>query len=168
MDRLTKGRKKRPVPEGWATVDEISNFEQTAFNALSVPDASSLALENDYAAVSGLKGNVGIYSIEADKLERSLDLQEPITDTIWTGARIIFSTYNAHVKIYESGAEVKSFTEHAGAVTGLALHPGGDIFASVGADKSFVFYDLTALKRVLRIYTDSCMSPFLASRWCRY
>ena len=123
---------------------------------MPVPQASSLAVENNFAAVSGLKGNVGIYSIEADKVERSLDLEEPITDTIWTGARVLFSTYNAHVKIYENGAEIKTFTEHAGAVTGLALHPGGDILASVGADKSFVFYDLNALKRVLRVYTDSC------------
>ncbi len=115
-----------------------------------------MAVENDFAAVSGLKGNVGIYSIEADKVERSLDIEEPITDTIWTGPRVIFSTTNAHVKIYENGTEIKTFTEHAGAVTGLALHPGGDLLASVGADKSFVFYDLNDLKRVLRVYTDSC------------
>lgn len=123
---------------------------------MPVPQASSMAVENDFAAVSGLKGNVGIYSIEADKVERSLDIEEPITDTIWTGPRVIFSTTNAHVKIYENGTEIKTFTEHAGAVTGLALHPGGDLLASVGADKSFVFYDLNDLKRVLRVYTDSC------------
>jgi len=157
--RLTKGRKKRPVPGGWASSDEISSYEQTTVSALPVPQASSIALENDYAAVSGLHGNVAIYSVAADKVERSLDVGQPVTYTIWTGARVIVSTYNAAVKVYESGTEVQSFTQHAGAVTGLALHPGGELFASVGIDKSFIFYDQSSMSHVMRVFTDSCSYP---------
>jgi pre-mRNA-processing factor 19 len=57
--------------------------------------------------------------------------------------------------VHSSGSEVASFSDHAGPVTGLALHPGGLILASVGSDKSFVFYDLSALRTVFRSFTDS-------------
>ena len=126
-----------------------------------------MAVENDYAAIGGLKGNVDIYSIASDKVERSLDLEEPVTDAIWSGAKIMFSTYNAHVKVYENGSEAQTFAEHAGAVTGLALHPGGNLLASVGTDKSYVFYDLTTLTRALRVYTDSCTSTTLLPLTCQ-
>jgi pre-mRNA-processing factor 19 len=123
---------------------------------MDISQPSCLSIENDYAAIGSLHGDVAIYSLEARKVERSLQIGEPVTDAIWTGARIIFSTQKAAVKVYESGSEIASFTDHAGAVTALALHPGGDIVASVGMDKSFIFYDLSTLKRALRVYTDSC------------
>ena len=59
------------------------------------------------------------------------------------------------VKAFENGVEVSSFSGHAGAVTALALHPSGDILASVGVDKNYTFYDLTSSVQVLQISTDS-------------
>jgi pre-mRNA-processing factor 19 len=144
------------VPPGWVTPDEVAAFDKLASDAIPVAQASSIDLEGGYAAVSGLQGDVGIYSLEAAKLERTLKVNEPVTDTLWAGKRIIFATSRGSVKIFESGSEIASFSEHAGPATGLALHPSGDILASVGTDKSFVFYDLASLKRVTRVYTDSC------------
>lgn len=105
-----------------------------------------------------MKGEFAIFSLEASKLERSLKVSEPVTDTVWTGQNVIFATSKGSVKVWQGGNEVASFAEHAGPATALALHPGAEILASVGSDKSFVFYDLTTLKRVTRVYTSSSLT----------
>jgi pre-mRNA-processing factor 19 len=120
-----------------------------------VPQATSLALEGTYAAVAGLQGEATIYSTESDKLERSLPVNEPITDAIWTGATLMFSTSKGSVKVFRNGSQVASLTEHAGPATALGLHPSGEILASVGSDKGIVFYDLSSYRRVSRTYTNS-------------
>lgn len=122
---------------------------------MAVPGPTSLAVENAYAAIGGSQGDVAIYSLEAGKAERALQIGSPITNTVWTDTKIIFGTQKGAVKIYENGSEVASLSEHAGPVTGLALHPGGQILASTGSDKSFVFYDLETLRTVFRSFTDA-------------
>ncbi|KAK7697106.1 hypothetical protein SLS64_013899 [Diaporthe eres] len=153
--KLSKSRKKRPVPSGWASSDEIATFAPRLSESLPAPQASSIGLEAGYAAVGGLKGDVAIFSTTAGTLERSLKVDEPVTDTLWSGSKVMLATAKGSVKVYEKGSEVASFSEHAGAATALSLHPGGNILASVGTDKSFVLYDLSALRRVSRVYTDA-------------
>ncbi|CRK21168.1 hypothetical protein BN1723_012272 [Verticillium longisporum] len=155
---LSKSRKKRPVPEGWATPEELAAFQTTASTTLPVPHTSSLALEGDYAAIAGPEGNAAIYSIDSDKLERHVQVGQPITDTVWTGSKLIFSTTQGTVKVFESGSEIASLAENAGAVTALALHPLGDLLAFVGQDKSIVFYDLSTMSRVSRTYGDAALT----------
>lgn len=161
--KLSKSRKKRPVPEGWATAEDVSSFGVTTENSSEIEQPTTLSVEEDYAAVGGPSGNVAIYSIEADKVERSLPVGEPVTDSIWKDSRVVFATAKGSVKVYESGNEVAAFSDHAGPATGLAMHPSGEILASVGADKSFVFYDLVGLKRATRVFSNSCRYSVLCS-----
>ncbi|KAI1277722.1 WD40-repeat-containing domain protein [Xylaria sp. FL0933] len=156
--RLSKTRKKRPVPEEWATPDDVTAFAVRTSNSLPVSNATTLASEGAYGAVGGLEGDVAIYSVEADKLERNFTVGEPVTDSIWDGPRVFVSTSKSSVKIFESGNETASFAEHAGPATGLAIHPSKAILASIGADKSFVFYDLENLKRATRVYTNAALT----------
>ncbi|KAK4448955.1 Pre-mRNA-processing factor 19 [Podospora aff. communis PSN243] len=158
QSQLTKGRKKRPVPEGWATPDEVAALQQTAITDLSVASASSLDIQGEHVAIGGLDGKLDIYAVEAGKVERSLDIGEPVTATVWIDTKVILATAKGSVRVFDSGSEAATFKSHAGAVTGLALHPGNRILASVGADKSLVFYDLEALERVSRVYTDSALT----------
>lgn len=109
----------------------------------------------DYAAVGGLAGDAVIYSVEADKAERQLAVNEPITSTLWTGSKVLFGTSKGSVKVFENGAEVGALSEHSGATTSLSAHPSGELIASVGADKSIVLYDLASMKRVSRAYADA-------------
>lgn len=152
---LSKNRKKRPVPAGWVTSDEISAFEAAATTALPAQQTTSLDSSEDYAAVGGLAGDAVIYSVDADKAERQLAVNEPITSTLWTGSKVLFGTGKGSVKVFENGAEVGALSEHSGATTSLSAHPSGDLIASVGADKSIVLYDLTTMKRVSRAYADA-------------
>jgi pre-mRNA-processing factor 19 len=102
-----------------------------------------------------LKGQAVIYSTAEDKVELSIPVEEPITDAAWAETRVIFATGQGSVKVFEEGNQVASLSEHAGAATALGLHPSGEILASVGTDKSIVFYDLVAQKRAARAYTDA-------------
>ncbi|GAW11873.1 hypothetical protein ANO14919_012260 [Xylariales sp. No.14919] len=156
--RLSKSRKKRPVPEGWATPDDITTFSVEISNSLPIANPTTLTSEGEYGAVGGLEGEVAIYSVEADKLERSFTVGEALTDSIWEGSRIFFSTAKGSVKVFESGNEIASFTDHAGPATGLAMHPSKAILASIGVDKSFVFYDLENLRRATRVYTNAALT----------
>ncbi|KAF4990800.1 hypothetical protein FGRMN_8241 [Fusarium graminum] len=155
---LSKGRKRRPVPEGWVSGEEISAFQSAATHSLPVPDATALSVGGASAAIGGLKGQAVIYSTTEDNVQLSISVEEPITDTAWAEAGVAFATGQGSVKVFQEGNQVASLSEHAGAATALSLHPCGDILASVGTDKSIVFYDLVAQKRVARAYTDSALT----------
>jgi pre-mRNA-processing factor 19 len=85
----------------------------------------------------------------------SISVEEPVTDAAWAENRVVFATGQGSVKIFEDGNQVASLSEHAGAATALSLHPSGEILASVGTDKSIVFYDLVGQKYAARAYTDA-------------
>jgi len=103
--------------------------------------------------IGGSDGVAGVYSIPENKVQHSFKAGGAITDAVWYGSQPIVSTSLGAVKVF--GENEITFTSHAGSANGLALHPSGDILASVGVDKSFVFYDLTGGKAVTQVYTDS-------------
>lgn len=87
----------------------------------------------------------------------SFNAGSDITQLIFADENIVLGTAKGEVKIYTpQGSELASFSEHAGPVTGLALHPSSTILLSVGTDKSFIFYDINALRTVFRRFTGSC------------
>ena len=106
--------------------------------------------------VGGADGVAGAYSISQNRVLQVLKGGGgAITDALWVGSKAVVSTAAGRVKIFEGQSELKTFRNHAGNVTGIALHPSGSILASVGADKSYVLYDLEALTPITQIYTDS-------------
>ncbi|EHA50568.1 hypothetical protein MCOR27_011458 [Pyricularia oryzae] len=156
---LSKSRKKRPTPPTWASPEDISSLEKVASDSLHpLTQATSLGVDGGYAAVGGFSGDLAIYSLEAAKLERTLNVGEPVTAVLWSGTKVILGTTKGAVKVYDSGSEVASFSEHAGGVTGLAIHPGSDIVASVGADRGVVLYQLSTLKKVFQTRTDASLT----------
>lgn len=101
----------------------------------------------------GSDGTAGVFSIADNKVKQTYKAGAAVTDAVWYGSQPVVSTSSGTVKVFGDGET--TFTSHAGSANGLALHPSGDILASVGVDKSFVFYDLQAGKAVTQIYTDS-------------
>ncbi|KAF4119817.1 pre-mRNA-processing factor 19 [Geosmithia morbida] len=153
--KLSQGRRKRPVPEGWATADVLSTFEPRTTNALPVPQATSLDTRGTTAAIGGLKGDLAMYLFDSDKLGQQLSVGEPVTASLTTEIGVVCATAQGSVKVYQGDSLTAEASEHAGPATGLSLHPAGQILASVGSDKSIVFYDLASTKRISRAYTDS-------------
>lgn len=137
----------------------MSAFQTESSTSLPFSQISALAIEEQgaYAAISSAQGDTAIYAVDEGKLERQLSVEEPVTSELWAGTKLVLATAKGTVRVIDGGKEAASVTEHAGAATGLALHAGGEILASVGADKQVVFYDLATLAPVARCYSDSGM-----------
>lgn len=112
--------------------------------------------------VGGVDGVAGIYSLAENRvLETLKGGSGPITDTVWVGNKAAIATSTGVVKVFEGASEIASFNTHAGEATALAVHPTGDILASVGVDKSYVLYDLTTSTVVAQIFSDTGKSIIL-------
>jgi pre-mRNA-processing factor 19 len=160
--RLSKSRRKRAVPKEWATPEAVESYIVTSSSEALYPSTTTLALDTagELAIVGGAQG-AGVLSISENKLVQQLNIgRGSVTDAVWYGSQPVVATSAGAIKVFNDGQEVASFTSHAGAANALALHPTGDILASVGVDKSFVFYDLVASKPVAQVYTDNGTSLF--------
>lgn len=156
--RLSKTRRKRPVPDGWATIETVRTLSQAYTSMALHPGGRSLALDGsgDLVIVGGADGSAGIHSISQNKQVHTLEgAKGQITDTVWWGARAVVSTSSGQVMIFEEGSQMMAFDSHAGSAVAVALHPSDELLASVGEDRSFVFYDLSKHKAVMQIHTES-------------
>lgn len=166
MARLSKTRRKRPVPEDWATPDDIESFD---IQEEVTPDASvrrvdvvqPLAINGtgDLAITNGTTGDASVVQVSTGKTQVTLK-NSPIraTSALFWKENPILGLADGAVKVFDqTGAVIADIHIHSGPVTALAIHPCGDLLASVGEDKSFVLYDLNTMKAVQRVSTDSGM-----------
>lgn len=161
---LSKTRRKRPVPEEWAKSEQISRYTATSTSKPLYPGGNTLTVQDDFALIGGSDGIAGVYSISSQKSVQALKGGGgAITDGLWAGSRAVISTAAGKVKVFEAQQEVASFSVHAGEVSGLALHPSGDVLASVGIDNSYVLYDLEANAVLTQVYSNSGWSSLLPS-----
>ncbi|KAG9237732.1 WD40-repeat-containing domain protein [Amylocarpus encephaloides] len=154
-EKLSKSRRKRPVPKDWVGSETIEKFGVASTSEPLYSGATFLVVDKtgELAIVGGSEGTVGVYSIPEQKIQQSFEVGSAATDAVWSGSQPIISTSAGAVKV--CGDNEITFTSHAGSTNGLALHPSGDILASVGVDKSFVFYDLVGGKAVTQVYCES-------------
>ncbi|KAF1989973.1 WD40 repeat-like protein [Aulographum hederae CBS 113979] len=154
---LSSTRRKRPVPEGWATPDVIEALAPTFSSEPLYPGSKCLAVDEsgEVALFGGSEGIASILSIADQKEMGTIKCNSAITAAVWSKQRAIVATAAGEVKVFETGAEIANLGSHAGAVTGLSLHASGTLLASVGVDKSYKVYDLTAMKMLVQNYTES-------------
>ncbi|KAJ0418405.1 WD40-repeat-containing domain protein [Aspergillus carlsbadensis] len=156
---LSKTRRKRSIPEGWATAEAISAYKPSESTDSIFPGGKTLSINSagDSALVEMAEGVVGVFSLSQKQVLQSLQANGPVIDAIWAGEKAVVASATGTVKVFEGGNEVASFSSHAGAATGLALHATGDIVASVGADKSYVLYDLTTNAVIGQNFSDASL-----------
>ena len=111
----------------------------------------------DLALVGGTESTVGIYSLPENKLVQEIPVDCSVTDVCWAGSAVVAATSKGQIRIFEDGAEHSNFLAHAGSANAIALHPSRSILASVGSDKTYVFYDLSKSTKALQVATDSGM-----------
>lgn len=136
----------------------MQSFQPVEKSKPLFPGARSLSIDEsgDLVLLGGDNGVAGVYSVSQNKVVREMEAGSgAVTDAIWAGARAIVSTSSGVIKIFEDGAEISSFNVHRGKVAALAIHPSGDILASVGIDKSYVLYDLASYTQATQVYTDA-------------
>lgn len=165
-DRLQAGRKKRPIPEGWATAETVSQFTVTFASEPLYPGSKALALEasGDLALVGGADGIAGVYSLSQQQPLHPLKAQDgAINDVAWAGKSAVTASASGTVRVWnEGGSDSIAVSAHAGDVVALAVHPSKSIVASAGADKSWVLTDIGAGKPVVKVYGQSSESPPVA------
>lgn len=160
--RLSKTRRKRAVPEDWATRETVQSFIPLQSTKSTYGGSRSVALDDsgELALFGSSDGTAGVFAIQQNKLVQEFPVDGSVTDALWAGSKAVLGTSTGTVNIFENGVEVSSFTGHAGEVAALALHPSGEILASVGVDKSYIFYDLTSSVQTLQVSTDSGKTIF--------
>ncbi|KAL5046106.1 hypothetical protein BDW71DRAFT_182826 [Aspergillus fruticulosus] len=156
---LSKTRRKRPVPEGWATGESISAYKPTESTDALYPGGKTLSVNEsgDLILVETAEGVVGVFSLFQKQVLHTLQTNGPVTKALWAGEKAVVASSTGSVKLFESGKEIASFNSHAGAATGLAMHATGDIVASVGEDKSYVLYDLTTNAVILQNFSNASL-----------
>ncbi|KAK8220138.1 hypothetical protein M8818_000554 [Zalaria obscura] len=161
QQQLSSTRRKRPVPEDWATAELIQSFDTKQTSEPLYPGSRSLAVDatGDLVLLGGADGVAGVYSIAQGQVVHTLQCGSgSIVDGLWCGSKAIVALSTGAVQIFENGAQVGGFTQHAGAVAAIALHPCGDILASVGVDKSYILYDLQTMKPITQVSTETELS----------
>lgn len=157
---LMKTRRKRPVPAEWATPETISIFKPTKSIETSGGDASFLDIrQQDSMALVGSRAG-GAYAVQPSdgSIRQTLPDTESVTAGHWFGTRCALATASGQVFVVDNGEQVASFRSHSEAVTDVALHPTGDILASVSLDKTYTLYDLEQNEVLTQVRTDSGMS----------
>ena len=167
--RLSKTRRKRPVPNDWATTEDVEAFKSSqTLDALS-SRAKAMAVDSggEKILLGGEDGQVSIWSTSEGKVVESFAVRASVADVLWAGDVAVVATTAGTVEGYEAGTKTFSFSSHTGQVTAIALHPCGDLLASVGKDKNIFFYDLASGAQALQIPTDSrkYTLPEYSKRW---
>lgn len=156
---LSKTRRKRAVPEDWATAETIQAFKPGKSSKAQHAGARAIAVDasGDLALFGGADGDVTVYSISKAKVMHHVQAGAAVTDVLWTGKKAVVSTAAGEVKGFNGKKVAFSFAGHAGEATALALHPCGEILASVGVDKSYIFYELSTPSQILQLSTNTGM-----------
>lgn len=155
--QLSSTRRKRPVPDGWATGDDVSAFDVTSSSDPIYPGSTAVSIDQtgELALFGGADGVAGVYSLSKQELVYTLKAGSAITATKWWGERAVVATSSGMTKVFKDGDEIAQLASHAGPVTGISLHPSGDILATTGSDKRFVFHDLATFKPLSEVYTEA-------------
>ena len=157
--RLSKTRRKRAIPDDWASPNVVETFAPVQESKSLYVGARKLSLDpsGDLALLGGSDGTAGAFSVSENKLVQEFGAGSAVTDTLWAGNKAVVATSTGSIKVYENGIEISNFAGHAGEVSALALHPSGEILASIGVDKSYIFYDLSSSVQALQIFTGAGM-----------
>lgn len=141
----------------------MQSFNATAPKAALASQGRALAFDgaSGVAYLGGANGSSCAYSITNEEVSQATKGDgNAIQDLVlWHKEGKILpvvATASGEVAVLDDGKKTISFVSHSGAASGLALHPSGDLIASVGMDKSIVLHDLSQQREVSRLITDSC------------
>lgn len=155
--RLQGTRRKRPVPDDWATGDSIQSYDVKSTADTQFTGAKTLAVDEtgDMFLCGDSDGDIGVYDLKQGAFTtRSNVGAGGITSGAWANDKPVVATTSGAVVITQGGTVEAKFHQHAGPAMAVAVHPSGDLMASVGIDKSYVLYDLPRSKVLTQVYTD--------------
>lgn len=171
QQRLSSTRRKRPVPKDWATGDAVATYAVKSTIDTQFTGAKMLAVDatGDFFLTGDSDGALGVYDLKQGAfVTRSNLASGAILAGAWARDAAAVATASGAVVLATEGTVSATFRQHAGAATALAVHPCGEILASVGADKSYVLYDLHSSTVLTQVFSDSGKQGSLRSSNCTW
>lgn len=159
---LSKTRRKRPVPEEWAKVEDIGNFKAQKLDQAGDPASRFVAQHpqrNQLLHAAGQEpGSFALFDVntsEAKSLETAQD--GTLTDAVWMQDGTILAGSAAGNICLRGAGETPAFVlqSHKAEITSVSVHASGRIFASTSADKTFILYDTTSRTPATQIRTEA-------------
>ncbi|WIA40690.1 hypothetical protein OEZ86_004386 [Tetradesmus obliquus] len=160
---LSSGRRKRAVPEGTASVEQLGSYTLTGsfpLHKTTQPGITALALhptQTNLLASCGADATVQLFDLAAQRqLPALTGHSKRVTAAVWGEDSLLLTASNDKtVRFWKHSAagdaEEGAFgswecaavgEEHAGEVRGLALHPSRKYAVSVSDDASWAWWDL--------------------------
>jgi pre-mRNA-processing factor 19 len=153
-----KTRRKRPLPEDWATGEDIASYKIVTSSRFQAGSKLFALHQETQLALVGEGEAVKVQSLADNNTSQTLELDGGVaTDALWADNRAAVSTSSSKVVVFSpiSKESPGSFLDHNGSVNGLALHPSGDILASVSDDQTYSLYDLTTMTHLTQVHTGT-------------
>mmetsp|Transcript_2602 Transcript_2602/g.4424 ORF Transcript_2602/g.4424 Transcript_2602/m.4424 type:complete len:504 (+) Transcript_2602:171-1682(+) len=161
---LSKSRKKREVPKGQASPDEVARLNLLASAPLHKTtqggiEAVDIHPENSaVVATAGADSTIQLYDYKATRLVASMEGHaKRVTGVQFvTGGVLLSSSADKTARIWRQDAEggyacAAVLRDHQAEVVGVTVHPSKKYAVTASADASWCFYDLataTCLKQV--------------------
>ncbi|KAF2773015.1 WD40 repeat-like protein [Teratosphaeria nubilosa] len=156
--KLSATRRKRPVPEDWATGDELISFDVKSTVDSQFTGAKTLAVDStgDFFLTGDSDGTIGVYDLKQSAFTTRSNIGAgAVLSGAWAHDKAVVATSSGAVVVSHEGSVQAKFHQHAGAATAVAAHPSGEILASVGVDKSYVLYDAAQSKVLTQSFGDA-------------
>lgn len=157
QQQLSSTRRKRPIPQDWATGDEIQAYDVKSSVDSQFTGAKFLASDSsgDFFLTGDSDGTMGVYDLGAGTFTTRSNLGVgAILGGAWCNDKQAVSTSTGVVAVAQEGAVQGKFQQHAGAATALAAHPSGHLLVSVGYDKSYIVYDVSTMQVLTQVFGD--------------
>lgn len=167
-NELSKGRKKRVVSPTVATPEDIAAFSlQHSVPLHKTSKGGILALDLSPAseavvATAGADGTVQIFDRAADRLLASLEgHSKKVYDVKFVGSQDVLASTSADrtTKLWRAEGDTyacaHTFTEQAGEVVSVCVHPSKDYMITAAADGTWCFYDVAQAACVAQVGDDA-------------
>ena len=154
---LSRTRRKRPVPEDWATGDDISKYDVNTTVDTQFTGAKCLAVDSagDFFLCGDSDGDIGVFDLNQTAfVTRSQLGAGAVLSGAWAQGKAVVATATGSIVISEGGNVQAKIHQHAGAAHAVDVHPSVEIIASAGIDKSYVLYELSSGRVLTQIFSD--------------
>lgn len=160
MEVLSKGRKKRPIPEGTPTAADIAKWTAKEEHTLHRSDKAGitsmdvLKADPHLIVTGGVDKEAIVYNRKAEKVVAHLSGHSKRVNTVTfhpdpsLNGLVITGSADRSVKVWRRGpdgsygAPSATITPHQGEVTAVSIQATGSYFATASKDKSWAFLDL--------------------------
>jgi pre-mRNA-processing factor 19 len=147
---LSANRKQRTIPSDLKSPEQIASFSsksvELSSSALLTVDVHD---RQDLIAVGSNDGDAILYSRHLGKTLTTFGSQKPINRVLFHPSLDLLFTASDQISFWsisqqqQTSQPLRAIKVHSDAVTGLALHPSGDLLLSCSKDGSWAFNDVT-------------------------